>query len=287
MTSFYMFRLIFMTFWGDYRGPEGLAHVDKAPDPGTVARAEHADHTHQVPIGGGHTVAHAPQVGKTTGHDDHGHHGEPHESPWMMLAPLVILAVLSAIGGLVGIGNRFEHFLAPVISQVAPVSHNAQPTHGGVTAESTGEPNATPVNAEGGEGEHNKGLELTLMGLSVLAALTGAGFAYLFYVRRPDIPDRITASLGGVYRAVLNKYYIDEFYGATIIKPLVEGSRAVLWRGIDTHAIDGTINDTAEATQDVSNAVRHMQSGSIRSYAGWVAIGAGAILVYIVWVGVR
>src|SRR5271166_1607201 len=85
MTSFYMFRLLFMTFFGDYRGMQ----VD--------------DHGH----------AHATQDHAAHGHDAHGH-GEPHESPWVMLGPLVVLAVLSTIGGLVGIGNRFEHFLEPV-----------------------------------------------------------------------------------------------------------------------------------------------------------------------------
>jgi NADH-quinone oxidoreductase subunit L len=283
MTSFYMFRLIFMTFAGEYRGPEGLAHVDKAPDPGTVARAEHADHTHQVPMGGAHTVAHSP----STGHDDHGHHGEPHESPWIMLAPLVILAFLSIVGGYVGVGNRFEHFLAPVISHVGTTQHSGESTLAADTAQSTGEPHTTPV-SEGSENAHeNKSTEYLLMGLSILAAFGGLGLAWLFYVMNPGIPGRIAASLGSVYRAVLNKYYVDEFYGATIIKPLVAGSRALLWRGIDTHVIDGTINDTAEATQDVSNAVRHMQSGNIRSYAGWVAIGAGCVLLYMIWVGVR
>jgi NADH-quinone oxidoreductase subunit L len=281
MTSFYMFRLIFMTFAGEYRGPEGLAHVDKAPEPGTVARAEHADHTHQVPIGGAHTLAHAP----STAHDDHGNHGEPHESPWIMLAPLVILAFLSVVGGYVGVGNRFEHFLAPVISHVSTTANAAAPT--GETAETTGEPHTTPVSEEGQNAREDKGTEYTLMGLSILAAFGGLALAWVFYVIKPELPDRIAASLGSVYRTVLNKYYIDEFYGATVIKPIVNGSRALLWRGIDVHVIDGTVNDTAEATQDVSNAVRRMQSGNIRSYAGWVAAGAGAVLLYMIWVGVR
>src|ERR1700730_17185323 len=82
ITSFYMFRLLFMTFFGDYRG----AQVDQ------------------------HGHAHA-----THGHDEHGH-GEPHESPMVMLVPLMILALLSVVGGLVGIRNGFEHFLDPAFS---------------------------------------------------------------------------------------------------------------------------------------------------------------------------
>ncbi len=86
MTSFYMFRLIFLTFTGEYRGAQPKAHA---------AHGGHGSHDDQV-----------------SSHDDHGHsHGTPHESPWLMLGPLVLLGVLSIVGGWVGIGNRFEHFL--------------------------------------------------------------------------------------------------------------------------------------------------------------------------------
>ena len=94
MTSFYMFRLLFMTFFGEYRGAQPEAHS-----------------------------AHG-------GHDDHGHdshHGSPHESPWLMLGPLVLLGVLSIVGGWVGIGHRFEHFLDPVILNVS-AEQNALPS---------------------------------------------------------------------------------------------------------------------------------------------------------------
>ena len=86
ITSFYMFRLLFMTFFGDYRGAEVDAH-------GNVSTARDAH-----------------------GQDSHGHGGLPHESPMVMLVPLMILAVLSLIGGFVGYHNGFEHFLAPVFS---------------------------------------------------------------------------------------------------------------------------------------------------------------------------
>jgi len=229
ITSFYMFRLMYMTFGGDYRG---------------------------APVGGTH------------GHDDHGHehgHGWPHESPWVMLGPLVVLAILSVVGGFVGIGGGFEHFMAPVF-QTAPGSELAE--------------------GAGGEAA-NKGLEYLLMGVSATIAFAGWFFAYLFYSRRLELPARIAASLGGLYRAVANKYYVDELYGSLFVKPLVEGSTAILWKGIDQGVIDATVNNAADEARHVSDNVRHMQSGNLRSYAGWVAAGGAVVIAYMVWIGVR
>ena len=223
ITSFYMFRLLFMTFFGDYRGIE----VD--------------DH------GKGH-AAH--------GHGGHGH-GEPHESPMVMLVPLMILAFLSLVGGLVGIHNGFEHFLEPVFGHEFPTS---------VT-------------------EGSGGTELLLMGISVLFSLTGAVLAYILYVSKPYLPQRIADSLGRFYDAVLNKYYVDELYAKVFVKPLVDGSTSILWQGVDRKVIDDTVNNAAEGARHVSDEVRHMQSGNLRSYAGWIAAGAAAVIAYMLWLG--
>jgi NADH-quinone oxidoreductase subunit L len=229
ITSFYMFRLMYMTFGGDYRG---------------------------APVGGSH------------GHDDHSHgHGDgwPHESPWVMLGPLVVLAILSVIGGFVGIGGRFEHFLAPVFQTTTGVE---------LTGEASGE-------------AANKGLEYLLMGVSAMVAFVGWFFAYLLYSRRPELPARIAASLGGLYRAVANKYYVDELYASVFVKPLLEGSTAILWKGVDQGVIDATVNNAADEARHLSDNVRHMQSGNLRSYAGWVAAGGAVVIAYMVWMGVR
>jgi len=229
ITSFYMFRLMYMTFGGDYRG---------------------------APVGGTH------------GHDDHGHgddHGWPHESPWVMLGPLVVLAILSVIGGFVGIGGGFEHFLAPVF-QTAPGPELA---------------------GEAGGEAAGKGMEYLLMGVSATVAFAGWFFAYLLYSRRPELPSRIAASLGGLYRAVANKYYVDELYASLFVKPLVEGSTAILWKGMDQGVIDATVNNAADSARHVSDNVRRMQSGNLRSYAGWVAAGGAVVIAYMVWMGAR
>jgi NADH-quinone oxidoreductase subunit L len=222
LTSFYMFRLLFMTFFGDYKG----AHVD-----------EHGHGTHN--------------------HGDHVH-GEPHESPAVMLVPLMILAVLSIVGGLVGIGNGFEHFLAPVFGPVAEAA------------------------TEGA----SHGTELLLMAVSVTVAILGFVLAYVLYVSKPELPKKIAASLGSFYDAVLNKYYIDELYAKLFVKPLVDGSTAVLWQGVDRKVIDDTVNSAADGARHVSDEVRHMQSGNLRSYAGWIAAGAAVLIAYMIWLGV-
>jgi NADH-quinone oxidoreductase subunit L len=254
ITSFYMFRLLFMTFFGEYRGAAGAEH----------GHEEHAGHgTHLGRDDDARAGAHAPH-----GQAPHGHgHGGIHESPWVMLAPLVILAVLSIVGGWVGMHNRFANFLAPVFESNAIAARTFE---GGA---------ATP----GGEA----GLETTLMVISIAAALLGFLLAYLLYNRKPELPDRIAASLHSLYSAVANKYWIDELYAWILVKPLIAISGIVFWRGIDQGVIDATLDGSADGARDLSDQVRHMQSGNVRSYAGWVAIGATVVIAYMVWVGTR
>jgi NADH-quinone oxidoreductase subunit L len=71
------------------------------------------------------------------------------------------------------------------------------------------------------------------------------------------------------------------------VQPLIKGSTYILWRGIDSGAIDATADESAEGAQQVSDALRHMQSGNVRSYAGWVAAGAAVVIAYMVYLGVR
>jgi NADH-quinone oxidoreductase subunit L len=247
ITSFYMFRLWFMTFFGQYQGAADSAH------------------------GGGH--------GRVE-HRGHGH-GGIHESPKVMLIPLVILALLSVGGGWVGIHNRFENFLAPVFESGQPVAaETANATAGESIASETGHTRQL-ASAE------DHGTETLLMGISILAALAGLILAWLFYYSRPHLPQKIARALGGLYTAVLNKYYVDEFYAAVFVKPLIAGSTKILWHGIDQGIIDATIDNSAEGAREISDTVRHMQSGNLRSYAGWVAAGAAVVVCYMVWMGLR
>jgi NADH-quinone oxidoreductase subunit L len=128
--------------------------------------------------------------------------------------------------------------------------------------------------------------EYLLMGVSVLVAVLGAVLAFVLYVSKPYLPQKIADALGGFYATVLNKYYIDELYARIFVKPLVDGSTTILWQGVDRKVIDDSINDAADGARHVSDEVRHMQSGNLRSYAGWIAAGAAVMIAYVIWVGV-
>jgi NADH-quinone oxidoreductase subunit L len=230
LTSFYMFRQWFMTFFGEYRGgAEDTAH--------------------------GHAGTSAPHGGG---------HGSIHESPKVMLVPLVILAILSVIGGWIG-AKRFDNFLAPSI-------------HPTVTASAAEQ---VPAGQPAEEGHS----ELLFTSISVAAAAIGLYLAWLLYWKRPQLPQQIAAGLGGFYQAVLNKYYVDEFYATLFVKPLVAVSSRIFWHGIDQHIIDAGVDNSAEGAREVSDSVRQMQSGNLRSYAGWIALGAAAVIAYMIWMG--
>jgi len=79
---------------------------------------------------------------------------------------------------------------------------------------------------------------------------------------------------------------VDEIYAAIFVKPLIDGSTSILWQGVDRKVIDDSINDAADGARHVSDEVRHMQSGNLRSYAGWIAGGAAIVIAYMLWLGV-
>ena len=128
---------------------------------------------------------------------------------------------------------------------------------------------------------------MAFSGLSLVIALLGFGLAWQLYYKRPELPEQIARGLGGLYDAVLHKYYVDEIYAAVFIKPLVDGSTKILWHGVDQSVIDATLDGSASGARETSDAVRHMQSGNLRSYAGWIAAGAAAVIFYMVWLGTR
>ncbi len=192
MTAFYVFRAIFMTFFG----------------------APRSDH-------------------------------HPHESPWIMLGPLVVLALLSLAGG---------YF--PVLQFLEPV---------------------LPLGAE----HHNP----VLVYVSVGAGLFGIGLAYVMYVLAPGLPGRLARAFGGLYTLIYNKYFVDEIYDAAIVNPIKDGSRAVLWQGVDEGVIDGIVNGAGKRSYNLGNGLKFLQSGYIRSYATWVVLGAVLAIAAISFAG--
>jgi NADH-quinone oxidoreductase subunit L len=273
ITSFYMFRLWFMTFFGEYRGATAGSDARPEPDRHVIELAD-ARHAQARQI----SAAHTDRSGS------HGH-GGIHESPKVMLVPLAILAVLSFTGGWIGVpaslggSNHFDKFLGPVFRATTPAV--------GQDHERLGEALPPGRETEGAEPKTGHATERGFTAISVVAALAGLSLAFLLYFLRPELPDQIAASFHGLYQAVANKYWIDEVYAAIFVKPLILVSGLVFWRGIDQGVIDATLDGSAEGARELSDTLRHMQSGNLRSYAGWVAIGAAGVIAYMVWVGTR
>jgi NADH-quinone oxidoreductase subunit L len=179
-----------------------------------------------------------------------------------MLVPLMILAVLSIVGGWLaapafwGGPDYFAKFLEPVFAQG-----------------SAGESGAAEAAAHA--------LETPLAIVAVITALIGLGIAYWLYIRQPGKPAELAKSMKGVYTTLLNKYYVDELYAAVVVKPLLWLSTKVLWQTVDVQMIDGAVNGIARGTTEVGDNVRHAQSGNTRSYAVWVIIGALVVIAII------
>ena len=239
MTAFYMFRLWFKTFFG----PE---HFE-----------EHTDlHAHGAAVHT-HSDSHTVMVAD---HEETHAHGV-HESPAIMTVPLAILALLSIIGGWVGVPaalgghNEIEHFLEPVFSS------------------------GTAVEAA----TTSQGSELGLAAVSVAVALFGLFIAYLFYYKKPGTAAALARRAPALYNLVLNKFYIDELYRAVIITPLLMFSRLFLGGLVDGGIVNGSGAAAGATTRGLSSLVRRVQSGNIRSYAGWLALGAAAVLLVMIF----
>jgi NADH-quinone oxidoreductase subunit L len=197
LTSFYMFRLWYLTFLGESRNP----------------------------------VVH------------------PHDGPWSMLGPLVILAVLSVCGGWIGAG-RFGEFLAPAVGQRSAERASA-------------------------------GLEVWLSVLAVAVAALGWYIADRLYRQRPGSAAQIVLAVPGGYKLLLNKYYVDEIYSTLIVKPLLALSKFFLEWVVDI-AVLGGIEWLLGGIVTLGGAIlQRWQSGNLRSYAAWLALGAAALLLFV------
>ena len=188
------------------------------------------------------------------------HHVHVHESPSSMVVPLMILAVLSIVGGWLA---------APAMLNMGPdyFAKFLQPVFGG-------------VEAVGVEAEAHS-LELWLAGVAVMTAFIGFLVAFWLYLKRPEKAEGLAKSLRRAYIILLNKYYVDELYAALIVKPLLWVSTNVLWKAADVAGIDGTVNAIADGTTAIGDRVRRTQSGNTRSYAVWVVVGALVVIAVI------
>ncbi len=215
LTAFYMFRLVYLTFYGEGRmDAETKSHI--------------------------------------------------HEAPRSMTIPLVILAVFSVIGGFVGVPhifgvtNYFEEWLHPVMAgppQEAAAHALAAMDHGSVST------------------------EWLLMFASVVLVLVAIFAAYYYYRKNTAAAASLATRFSTVKKILANKYYVDEFYGAVVVRPVVYFS-LLLWKIFDVIIIDGTINGVAVIWRDLSDALRHLQSGKLRNYATIFVAGVIVLVAY-------
>jgi NADH-quinone oxidoreductase subunit L len=193
---------------------------------------------------------------------DH-HKLHPHESPKLMTVPLIVLAVLSAIGGFIGIpeifsgehGNLFHTWLAPIFK----------------TAE-------MKLMHFGG---HSHFEELLLMIISVIAAAGAIFYARYIYLKKPEVAEKTSSRFKSAYNILLNKYFVDEAYDATVVNPIVKGSEKILWKIADNKIIDGLINYLARLIDIISGSIKRIQTGVAQSYALVMVLG---ILIALLWI---
>ena len=204
LTAFYMFRLIFLTFFGKPRD----------------------SHLYEI----------------------------AQESPPVMTVPLIVLAVGSAVVGLLALGPHggIGGFLNKVLGEVA--------AHGE---------------------EAGAGVEHVLLVISVIMGVAGIILAYFMYMRKMPDPVGMARTFRPVYTLLYNKYYVDEIYFAFIINPLVDGSRYLLWKFVDVVIIDGTVNGVGRLCRLAGSGIRQFQTGYIPDYA-WMIL-MGAVVIY--WIG--
>ena len=201
LTAFYMFRLIFMTFWGEERMDE-------------------------------HTKQHI------------------HESPKRVVYPLFALAILSVVGGYVGlpgwtgVSSGFERFLEPVLR--LPVGHELAAVHVG-------------------------GQELLFTCLSVLVALFGIFIAYRLYVVNPEVPERMANRFRRLHSMIYHKYYVDELYDALFVNRAKDLANACFF--VDSKFVDGAVNGTAATTRGTATVSRvfdkYVVDGLV-NFVGWI-----------------
>jgi NADH-quinone oxidoreductase subunit L len=262
MTAFYMYRLIAMTFFGQYRGPAWEHAVHAHPAAVKVAAAHGVSHPTDAHAHGhanqhDHEVSHGLADAQVA-HDDHGGgHGHgpwhgPHESPRPMTMPLMALAVGAVVAGFVGIpaallpsGSAIEHFLEPSFTAEHHVESAAV---AGSSAGLQAGREAEPAGHEGGaEHEPSRGVELGLMLFSVVVAVGGILLARTFYQTTPEISVRMAERFAGAHRTLSNKYYVDELYNGTVISGTMASGRG-LW-AFDRNVVDGAVNGSSWMTR--------------------------------------
>ena len=205
----------------------------------------------------------------------------PHESPMAMTLPLIILAFLALVGGLLGIPlfhgwHLLHNFLAPVLAFDLETALHASER---MLAEHGHHTSFAEVLHQAQRTSHNIWLEITLMLFSIGVALAGIATAWFFYIKKPELPGKLSKGQWG-FDLVQNKYYIDELIDEALVKPIVKGSD-LLWRQADARGVDGVVNGVAQTIALFSKIARSFQSGFVRNYAMFMVVGFIILLILI------
>jgi NADH-quinone oxidoreductase subunit L len=254
---------VFLTFHGERRNDAPPVHHHEDDDHGHSHGAAVPDHAHD---------------------HGHGHDAVPHEPPVAMTFVLIALAVGSILAGYIGVPhalgghNALHAWLEPVF-EAPHAAAEGVPAEGGLAEAAPAEPAAEAEAALHAE----EALELTLMGVSSAIAILGILIAFAIWVRKRVIAERFAETYPGIHRLLLNKYYVDELYDASIVQPIKVISRDGLWRGFDVSVIDGLVNGAGRVVDTGATTLRRLQTGSVRAYAGSLFVGVIVILGYYLW----
>jgi NADH-quinone oxidoreductase subunit L len=215
--------------------------------------------------------------GTFRGTEEQRHH--LHESPPSMTAPLAVLAVLSVVGGFLGVPralggsvvpNVLERWLEPVLASVPAHVAGAEGAIGGAGRAAGAAAHVAEAGVAGGA---TNPMEYLLMLVAVAIALGGIITARTFYLRpRSELPARAAAAWGPVYPLLLGKYWVDELYDATVLRAFYGAS--AFFSSFDRWVVDGLVNAVAGFTELVGQALRLFQTGFVRNYALWILVGA-------------
>ncbi len=250
ITAFYMFRMYFSTFEGSFRGNDQKIKQKLKKAATIVLELETEE---PAPAFGPGAMKH----GELEAHDSHGHSDSPHESPWTMTLPLVVLAIPSMLIGLVGTpyANYFEEFIFPPSETLAEVM------------EKTAEFNPTEF--------------YIMAGNSVGIALIGITLASLMYLWRKIDPSAIAEKIKPLYELSLNKWYFDDIYHRVFVLGLRRVARQVM--EVDFRVVDGAVNLTGFFTLVSGEGLKYLENGRAQFYA---LIVFGAVLGLVIVFGV-
>lgn len=266
LTAIYMTRMMIMTFWGTERFHDAL--------PGEEHHGDHHD-DHNA-----HATDHAD--GHADDDDEEHHHAlpadfKPHESPWVMTVPLIVLAFLSVAGGLIGIpyamsslpvvssivgkeANHFEHVLEPVVVDVQ--------TPAAIKSRENAKAHAPEAIST----------ERWLALLSTVLAVVGIAIGFALFRNNP---------LRQMPKILEQKWRLDELYNGYIVDPITRLSTNSLWKGFDVGFVDGIVNGIGNFVAAVGAGTQRIQVGFVRSYAAFIVAGAVVLVGYFVYYGLK